>query len=238
MTYYDLIVLLIIAVSVLFGIYKGFVSSAGSIVVTVLAWGAALLLTDDLALFIQEKTNFLEQVIHYVQVNETITDLTLRKTSIYLLTPAEIDAAIEGAKLPVFFKDLIASNIENQVFPAIDSLGEYFDYTVGSAIINVASFVVIVVGALLAGSILKAALEAIVKVPALKYVDGLLGAGFGVIRGVFIVYVFFMILPTLLLVIPEAIVTEYLGDVSQSPIASVFYNDNLLLKYIGGIIKL
>ena len=66
----------------------------------------------------------------------------------------------------------------------------------------------------------------------------MLGAGFGAIRGLFIVYAFFMLLPVLLLVMPESIITKYLGNVSDAPIASVFYDNNILLKYIGGFIKL
>ena len=77
-----------------------------------------------------------------------------------------------------------------------------------------------------------------VKLPALKYVDGLLGAGFGAVRGLFMVYVFFMLVPVILLVIPNSVVTKYLGNISDSPIASVFYDNNILLKYIGGFIKL
>lgn len=238
LSYYDYIVLLIIAASVIFGIYKGFISSAGSILVTVIAWGGALIFTDDLALFLKEKTDFMEQIIRYVQVNETIEDLTLRKTSIHLLSGDEIAAAVEAVKLPAFFKEHILLNIQNEVFPAVETLGDYFDYTVGAAILNIFSFVVLVVGLLIVGSIAKACLEAMFKLPALKYVDGMLGGAFGVVRGVFIVYVFFMVLPVLLLVIPEAIVTDYLGDVTQTPIASAFYNHNILLTYIGGFIKL
>ncbi len=238
LTYYDYIVLLILAISVIFGIYKGFISSAGGIIVTVISWIGALVFTDDLALLIQEKTDFMEQIIHYVQVNETIEDITLRKTSIHMLSWDEITAAVEGVNLPDFFKSHILENIDKEVFPAIETLGDYFDYTVGAAVLNIACFVVILLGIMVLGSVAKAALEAMFKLPALKYVDGLLGAAFGIVRGVFIVYVFFMILPVLLLVIPETMVTEYLGDVTQAPLASAFYNHNILLTYIGGFIKL
>ena len=235
---YDYIVLLIIAVSVLFGIYKGFISSAGSILVTIAAWGCALVFTDDVALFLQEKTDFMEQIIHYVQANEAITDLTLRKTSIYVLSESEIAAAIDSANLPVFFKEHIALNIQNEVFSAVEALGDYFDYTVGAVVLNIGCFVAILIGTLIAASIAKAALEAMFKLPALKYVDGLLGGTFGVVRGVFFVYIFFMLMPVVLMVIPESILTEFLGDITESSIANVFYENNILLKYIGGFIKL
>ena len=222
---YDYIVLLIIAVSVLFGIYKGFISSAGSILVTIAAWGCALVFTDDVALFLQEKTDFMEQIIHYVQANEAITDLTLRKTSIYVLSESEIAAAIDSANLPVFFKEHIALNIQNEVFSAVEALGDYFDYTVGAVVLNIGCFVAILIGTLIAASIAK-------------YVDGLLGGTFGVVRGVFFVYTFFMLMPVVLMVIPESILTEFLGDITESSIANVFYENNILLKYIGGFIKL
>lgn len=238
LTYYDYIVMLIFAVSIIFGIYKGFISSAGSILVTVCAWVGALLFTDNLALLLQQRTNILEEIIYYVQADETITDLTLRKTSIFALSDDAIAQAIESANIPLFFKNHIALNISNQVFAEIETLGDYFDYTVGSIILNIICFVAILIIVALIVSIIKAGLESMVKLPALRYVDGLLGAGFGAIRGLFIVYVFFMLVPVMLLVIPESIVTEYLGNISDAPIASIFYDNNILLKYIGGFIKI
>lgn len=238
LTYFDYIVLLIFAISIIFGIYKGFISSAGSILVTICAWVGALLFTDDLALLIQQKTNILEEIIYYVQADETIADLTLRKTSIFSLSTSAIEEAVQASSLPEFFKPHILQNISNGVFDAVDTLGDYFDYTVGSVILNIMCFFVILAGVALIVSIIKAGLEAIVKLPALKYVDGLLGAGFGALRGLFLVYAFFMIIPVILLLVPESIITEYLGNVSDSPIASVFYDNNILLKYIGSFIKL
>ncbi len=239
MTYYDYIVILIFAVSVIFGIYKGFISSAGSILVTICAWVGACMFTDDLALFFQQKTSILEEIVNYAQAGETVEDLALRKTDILSLTAEQIKAAIEGANLPEFFKPHIELNITNKVFEgAAVTLGDYFDYTVGAAILNIACFIIILVSVALVVSILKAGLEAIVKLPALKYVDGLLGAGFGAIRGLFLVYVFFMLVPVVLLIIPESIVTEYIGEISESPLASGFYENNILLDYIGGFIKL
>ena len=58
------------------------------------------------------------------------------------------------------------------------------------------------------------------------------------VRGVFFVYTFFMLMPVVLMVIPESILTEFLGDITESSIANVFYENNILLKYIGGFIKL
>ena len=47
-----------------------------------------------------------------------------------------------------------------------------------------------------------------------------------------------MLMPVVLMVIPESILTEFLGDLTESSIANVFYENNILLKYIGGFIKL
>ncbi len=239
MTYYDYIVILIFAVSIIFGIYKGFISSAGSILVTICALVGALIFTDDLALFFQQKTSIFEDIVNYAQAGETVQDLALRKSNILSLSAEQISEAIEGANLPDFFKPHIELNITNRVFEgSAVTLGDYFDYTVGAAILNILCFVIILVGVALIVSIIKAGLEAIVKLPALKYVDGLLGAGFGAIRGLFLVYAFFMLVPVLLLIIPESVTEGYLGEITESPLASVFYENNILLDYIGGFIKL
>ena len=37
--------------------------------------------------------------------------------------------------------------------------------------------------------------------------------------------------------IKESIVSKLVGDISETPIASIFYNSNLLTDFIGGFIK-
>ena len=79
MGYYDYFVILVIGISVLYGIYKGFLSSAISMLSTVLSWIGALIFTDNLAAFFQQKTGVLEQIVYFVQANEKISDVTLKK---------------------------------------------------------------------------------------------------------------------------------------------------------------
>lgn len=238
LNYYDYIVIFILIISIVFGIYKGFISSAGSIVVTVAAWIGALLFADNLALYLQQKTDILEKIIYYVQANERIDDLILRKTNVVDMTPDAISSALGQTNIPAFFQNKIIQNISNQIFPGIESLGDYVDYTVGSIILNIICFIGILFVITVAGTIVKSILEEMIKIPALKYFDGMLGAGFGAIRGIFFVYIFCMLIPVLILVLPDAVFTKYLGDISDSKIASAFYNNNILMKYIGGFIKI
>ena len=237
MGYYDFIVILIIGISVLYGIYKGFLSSAISMLSTVLSWIGALIFTDNLAAFFQQKTAVMERIIFFVQANEKITDVTLRKAELDGLSAATIAQSVENANMPGFFKNFITTNIENRTFSAVNTLGDYFDYTVASVILNILCFVGLLIFIKIVFMIIEAVVEHMVELPALKMIDSTLGAGFGALRGLFFVYVFFALLPIILVVLPDNVVTKYLGDINAAPIASAFYNHNFLLKFIGGFIK-
>lgn len=236
LTYYDYIVVAILLLSILFGIYKGFLSTAGSCVIVCAALLLSLAFTDNLAYTIQQKTNTLEEIIYYVQADEKI-DLSLRKTSIYSLTEKEVADIVEEAGLPELFEDKIEKNVKNRSFSAIETLGDYFDYTVGSVTLNILCFCGIFIFSTIILSIVKAGLEAMIKLPALKMVDGLLGAAFAVLRGIVFIYIFLLIVPVILAVLPESIVSKLVGDISETPIASIFYNSNFLTDFIGGFIK-
>lgn len=134
MGYYDYFVILVIGISVLYGIYKGFLSSAISMLSTVLSWIGALIFTDNLAAFFQQKTGVLEQIVYFVQANEKISDVTLRKAELDSLSAATISDAIQNANMPEFFKGFISDNVANRTFNAVSTLGDYFDYTVASVI--------------------------------------------------------------------------------------------------------
>ena len=237
MGYYDYFVILVIGISVLYGIYKGFFSSSISMLSTVLSWIGALIFTDNLAAFFQQKTGVLEQIVYFVQANEKISDVTLRKAELDSLSAATISDAIQNANMPEFFKGFISDNVANRTFNAVSTLGDYFDYTVASVILNILCFVGLLIFIKIIFMIIEAIVEHMVEIPALKMIDGALGAGFGALRGLFFVYVFFALLPVILIVLPDGIVTEYLGDINNAPIASAFYNHNFLLKFIGGFIK-
>jgi len=141
MGYYDYFVILVIGISVLYGIYKGFLSSAISMLSTVLSWIGALIFTDNLAAFFQQKTGVLEQIVYFVQANEKISDVTLRKAELDSLSAATISDAIQNANMPEFFKGFISDNVANRTFNAVSTLGDYFDYTVASVILNILCFV-------------------------------------------------------------------------------------------------
>ena len=81
-------------------------------------------------------------------------------------------------------------------------------------------------------------LEKLAETSVLKYVDKLLGMAFGCIIAVIIIYVICMILPTASLLIKNEAFTQFVDGLSTAPIASLFYNDNLLARLLGNVIKL
>ena len=65
----------------------------------------------------------------------------------------------------------------------------------------------------------------------LKKFDGAAGAGFGIIRGFFIIYLIFALIPVLLVLAPTDIFTELLDG---SKLADFFHYTNIFTSFVRG----
>lgn len=101
MGYYDYFVILVIGISVLYGIYKGFLSSAISMLSTVLSWIGALIFTDNLAAFFSRKSEFWSRLCILSRQRKN-SDVTLRKAELDSLSAATISDAIQSQHAGVF----------------------------------------------------------------------------------------------------------------------------------------
>lgn len=229
----DYVILGIVGVSLLFGLYRGFITSVLGLVGVFIAMFAAYAIGPSFASMILKNETVVQTLIHYTDAASRLGDLDLSGMAVAGLDSATIADIVSRTELPAPFDSLLSSNMVQQVFASIGStnVSDYINQTIVTAIVSILSYIVVFVVAYLAMTLITGLIGYVFKFPTLKHLDVLLGGVFGIARGVFIVYILFALVPILMTVLPF----EEFGDlVEASQIGSVLYNSNIVTTILQG----
>ena len=226
----DWIIVGIIGVSVLIGLYRGFIASVASMGGSLVSLGASYWLTPKLVDYLQSHTGLASTLETYLDAR-TRLDTTTAGQSVAGLSSGSISDILSKVGLPAPLDTLLKTNLENQVFSAGQNVGEYVRQTIVGAAMNVICFVVCFIVLMLLFHIIINLLKAIFKFPVLKQLNSVAGGAFGLLRGVLLCFVLFALMPLLQTLIP----VEGLGEMVQaSTLAPVFNSGNLILSIMNG----
>ena len=230
----DLVILGILAVSGLFGLYRGFIASVASMGGSLLSLGLSFWLSPMVADFLRNNTSLSNTLMSYADAATRLKDSTLSGLSVQGLTSESISSILGRASLPAPLDKLLQNNLEQQVYKAANipqDVGHYVTQTIVSALMNVICFVVTFVLLLILFHVIINLLKAIFRFPVLKQLNSIAGGAFGLLRGALLCFVLFALMPLLQTVIP----VEGLGEmVETSTLAPLFNSGNLILSIMNG----
>ena len=230
----DLVILGILAVSVLFGLYRGFIASVASMGGRLLSLGLSFWLSPMVADFLRNNTSLSNTLMSYADAATRLKDSTLSGLSVQGLTSESISSILDRASLPAPLDKLLQNNLTQQVYKAANipqDVGHYVTQTIVSALMNVICFVVTFVLLLILFHVIINLLKAIFRFPVLKQLNSIAGGAFGLLRGALLCFVLFALMPLLQTVIP----VEGLGEmVETSTLAPLFNSGNLILSIMNG----
>ena len=230
----DLVILGILAVSVLFGLYRGFIASVASMGGSLLSLGLSFWLSPMVADFLRNNTSLSNTLMSYADAATRLKDSTLSGLSVQGLTSESISSILGRASLPAPLDKLLQNNLEQQVYKAANipqDVGHYVTQTIVSALMNVICFVVTFVLLLILFHVIINLLKAIFRFPVLKQLNSIAGGAFGLLRGALLCFVLFALMPLLQTVIP----VEGLGEmVETSTLVPLFNSGNLILSIMNG----
>lgn len=229
----DYVVIGVMALSVLFGFYRGFVSSVLNMGGCLISFGLSFLVYPKLADVIRGDTELVRTLLHYTDASSRIGDLETAITNVATMTREGIADLVSSLTLPAPFDQLLQLNMETQAFASsgVTTVSEYVSQTILNASINILCFLVCFVVLFIVISLVQGAIKAIFRFPVLKQLDWLAGGVFGFLRGVLICYAAFTIVPLVLTVVPVDFVSEILN---ASTLAPIFNNGNLILAIMNG----
>ena len=229
----DYIIIGIVGVSVLFGFYRGFVSSVLNIGGGLLAFGLSFVLYPTIAGVIQGNEEIVRTMLHYTDATSRLGDLNLAVTNVVQLGQQGIADVLSKVSLPPPLDALLETNLTNQVYASsgVSTVADYINQTIVQAGINILCFLICFVALYIILSILIHAIKAVFRLPILKQLDWLVGGVFGFLRGLLICAAAFTLVPLVMTVVPVDFVSEM---IDQSTLARVFAENNLILLIMNG----
>ncbi len=230
----DWVILGILAVSILFGLYRGFIASVASMGGSLISLGLSYWLSPMVADFFRNNTPLSNTLMSYADAATRLKDSALSALNVQGLTPESISSIVGRASLPAPLDKLLRNNLEQQAYKAASipqDVGHYVTQTIVSALMNVISFVITFVVLLILFHVIINLLKAIFRFPVLKQLNSIAGGIFGLLRGVLLCFVLFALIPLLQTVLPS----EGLGEMIQaSTLAPLFSSGNLILSIMNG----
>ena len=227
----DIVIIAILGLSVLVGLYRGFISSVASMGSCLISLGLSFWLSPKLAAAIQNNPEILKTLVSYTDAATKIGDQTLASTSVASLTQGTITDILNKVSLPVPLNTLLQSNLENKVFGVTADVGSYVSQTIVGAILNVICFILCFVVLMLVLHFLLNFLKVVFKFPVLKQLNAIAGGALGLLRGVLLCFVAFAVLPLIQTIVPVTGVNDL---VTQSALAPLFNSGNLILAIMNG----
>lgn len=228
----DFIILLILALAILAGYYRGVLYSAISLGLTVLSFLLALVCCPLLSHGIQKQETLYDMMLYYFEgyeyINETSVELVHVASS--QLEEGTLDLVIDNANMPIPFGRAVKKNIQKQAYEKkeIYTLGDYFNQTIVDVVLNILSLLLLfALFRMLLGFILRLIDYGKEGLPVLRRLDIPFSCGIGLLHGILLVFILFMLCPLGLTVLPR--IYTFL---ESSPLGMFFYEGNLLLYLI------
>lgn len=200
----DLIILAIILLFTFLGYKRGLIKLAIKLCTFIIAIVIAFLFYKPVANVIISNTNI---------------DETLQSSITERILPEGVSSSDE-VQIYNELPNIILQNSQNTV----QSISESFSTT----IIETACLLIIFVAVKIILKFVTVLADLIAKLPILKQFNKLGGTIYGVLEGLFIVFVGFAILS----LIAPLLDTSILDNINNSNIGSILYNNNILLKFI------
>lgn len=224
----DYVIIGAVAISVLFGLYRGFVASVLSMGGGLISFLSSFALYPKLAALIQNNQELQRTLLHYTDASSRIGDLELALTNVIDLGRDGIDQVLQNVSLPAPLDSILRVNLENLVYGtqgAVSTVSDYVSQTILQSSINIICFLLCFLGLYIVLSLGLNLIRAVFRFPVLKQLDSLAGGVFGLLRGVLLCLVVFTLIPLVQTMVPLDFITELLDE---STLAPIFMNGNLI----------
>ncbi len=225
----------VILVLVLEGVHRGFLRSAlnlGAFFVSVIT---SFLFYPVMSSSVKNNPSMFDYLFYYTEGAEKIAHFEDTRLLVDGLSKTKLDEVLFASNMPEPFTSLVRQNVHTQAFAAEGSttLGEYFNMTLVSAVLNIFSFLAVFLIARVIFAFVLGAVDYTIQFPELRQYNRTMGALFGFARGLLFCFLIATIVPAVFLIFPVDKIIEFYHS---SDIGLFFINNNIFLHLILGIV--
>lgn len=227
MNIFDIIILAILGISLISGMYKGFLGSSLAIVGFIAAWIGAMHFYPQLSAAVQTNTNVMNMLRYYLDASSFFPNAAAAEKLVGTISQTELAQTVAALHLPDLLTQAFQSNVLAQAFSSLNlnTLADYLAQTLCGAAINVLSFLAMFIVSYVVVLLVVNLLNHVFRFPVLRHLDGLLGGLFGLARGAVIAALIFSIVPLVLSMVPLEIADDLLNG---SALYGLFSQHNIL----------
>ena len=229
----DILILIIIGVSVIYGMHRGFISGVLSVAALMGAAVLALMTSGDLAAWLKGNETLVETLMYYTDAGSRVSNLDLSLMSASQVSESAIAQIIASANLPDEFTSAFINAVANasaSVTGSAATISDLLSQTIVNVSISILSFMICFFLAYAAATFVIHLVNYVFELPVLRHLDSLIGGVFGLVRGVMLVFVFLTLIPIVQAVAPVDIIEQLIADSRFAPM----FDSQLILSILRG----
>ncbi|MBR3794522.1 MAG: CvpA family protein [Clostridia bacterium] len=222
----DIIILVVLGVSVLFGMYRGFISGVLSLAGLIGSAALAFIMSGELAAWLKSNETLVQTLLYYTDAGSRITNLDLSLLSVAQVSESALAQILKSANLPSAFESAFISGLQSA--SGSMTIAQLMSETIVSVSLSILSFLICFLIAYVVVTFVIHLIQYVFELPVLRHLDALIGGAFGLLRGVMLLFIFFALVPIVLAVAPVEMISDLIAASKFAPM----FDSQLILSIL------
>lgn len=222
----DILILVVLGVSVVFGMYRGFISGVLSVAALIGAAALAFMLSGDLAAWLKGNETLVETLMYYTDAGSRVSNLDLSLLSVSQISESTLAQILKSANLPAAFESAFLSGITSA--NGSMTIAQLLSQTIVNVSISIISFLICFFVCYLAATFVIHLVQYVFELPVLRHLDALIGGVFGLMRGVLLLFILFALVPIVLAIAPVEMISDLIAASKLAPM----FDSQLILSIL------
>jgi len=211
----DILILIIIGVSIVFGMHRGFISGVLSVAALIGAAALAFMTSGDLAAWLNGNETLVETLMYYTDAGSRVSNLDLSLLSVSQINESALAQILRSANLPAAFESAFVSSIASANGGM--TIAQLLSQTIVNVSISIISFLICFFVCYIIATFVIHLVQYVFELPVLRHLDALIGGVFGFVRGVLLLFILFALVPIVLAVAPVPMIEEMVAASRMAP---------------------
>lgn len=224
----DIVILAVLAVSVVYGLYRGFISGVLSLAALIGSAALAFACSGQLAAWLNGNQTLVDTLMYYTDAGSRISNLELSLLTVSQVTESALAQILESARLPEAFQNAFLQNIASGSGTA--SVSTLLSQTIVSVSLSILSFLICFLIAYIVLTFVIHLIQYVFELPVLRHLDALIGGVFGLARGVLILFILFTVVPIVMAVVPIEPLQQMIDASKLAPL----FDSRLIMAILNG----
>ena len=222
----DIVILAVLAVSVIYGLYRGFISGVLSVAALIGSAALAFAMSGELAAWLQGNQTLVSTLLYYTDAGSRIKNLDLSLLTVAQISESALAQILENASLPEAFADVFVQSISTA--SGSMSVATLLSQTIVSVSLSILSFLICFLLAYIVLTFVIHLIQYVFELPVLRHLDALIGGVFGLVRGVLLLFILFALVPIVLAIAPVPQIEEMIAASRMAPM----FDSQLILSIL------